>query len=465
MRTTTPIALACVLVFGGFTLGQEVDDAPRPIPLTRPEMKRLLEDVKVRKPRIPLPELTQQDRELLGERADSYESRLRYHYLGSSEGGSRRFAREADPVASLDYGFKVELFWIVSRVNNCQYCLGHQESKLLGAGRSEDRIAALDFDWSQFTPAEQAAFSFARKYTFQPYALSDQDIEDLRPHFNDLQIIEMLLSMAWNNSINRWKEGVGVPQNPDEGGYSRRFRSTTAANESVVDQSLPSGSYLTPTSAAYENSITKVAPFLTSKVSSQRLANTAYVRPALESREEVEQRLQDCSRRQARLPLLDEASVRELVPLGENEPVPQWMRLVLHFPIDGVRRVNELQSAEQSSELGDLLRARISWVTARNDGAWYALSQACRRLRELGESDDQIFALDGDWHHLSDQDRALLLVAKHLAASPVILTDAEVTKAVQASSPAAVVQTIQYVTQRAAFNRITEAAGLSCEAR
>src|SRR6188768_3829301 len=60
-------------------------DTPRPIPITRPEMKQLIEDVKVRTPRIPLPELTAADREKLGEDADSYESRLRYHFLSGME--------------------------------------------------------------------------------------------------------------------------------------------------------------------------------------------------------------------------------------------------------------------------------------------------------------------------------------------------------------------------------------------
>lgn len=103
---------------------------PRPVPLTRPEMKKALEDMKSRKPRIPLPELTEADREALGERADSYESRLRYHFLpggvsATSGRGSGGFgfglSRGSDPDMTLDYGFTVELFWIASRTNNCQY--------------------------------------------------------------------------------------------------------------------------------------------------------------------------------------------------------------------------------------------------------------------------------------------------------------------------------------------------------
>ena len=39
----------------------EPESQPRPVPLTRPEMKQLLEDLKSRKPRIPLPPLTNLD--------------------------------------------------------------------------------------------------------------------------------------------------------------------------------------------------------------------------------------------------------------------------------------------------------------------------------------------------------------------------------------------------------------------
>ena len=156
---------------------EEPATAPRPIPLTRPEMKQLVEDMKVRKPRIPLPELTEEEKAKLGERGGGYESRLRLHYMPAGEaraggagaaGGRARAAggagalaggREQDPNMSLDYAFKTELFWIASRANNCQYCLGHQESKLLNAGLKEDEIAALDFDWSEFTPEERAAFA------------------------------------------------------------------------------------------------------------------------------------------------------------------------------------------------------------------------------------------------------------------------------------------------------------------
>jgi hypothetical protein len=81
--------------------------------------------------------------------------------------------REQGPNMSLDYAFKTELFWIACRANNCrQYCLGHQESKLLIAGLKEDEIAALYGDWSEFTPAQRSAFRLengVRKRGQEPY--------------------------------------------------------------------------------------------------------------------------------------------------------------------------------------------------------------------------------------------------------------------------------------------------------
>jgi hypothetical protein len=116
------VAILVGLVAAGVSRGAEPGAVPLPVPLTRPEMKQALEDLKDRKPRIPLPELTEQDKQKLGERATNYEARLRYHYLpgGDVQAGFGSL-REPDPNMSLDYAFKTELFWIVSRTNNCHY--------------------------------------------------------------------------------------------------------------------------------------------------------------------------------------------------------------------------------------------------------------------------------------------------------------------------------------------------------
>jgi hypothetical protein len=88
-------------------------------------MKELLEDMKSRTPRIPLPPLSDEEKAKLGERGGGYEARLRALYMPGSGDGRGAFGlsggKEADPNLSLDNRFKVQLFWLVSRTNNCQY--------------------------------------------------------------------------------------------------------------------------------------------------------------------------------------------------------------------------------------------------------------------------------------------------------------------------------------------------------
>ncbi len=485
MRMIATLFTGAILVSGGLSLGAAPEDSPRPLPLTRPELKKLIEDVKIRTPRIPLPELSAADREKLGTQADSYESRLRFHYMtgiddgrggnpmgrtgqGGAAGANRtgRGGQENEPGMTLDNAFKVELFWIVSRVNNCQYCLGHQESKLLAAGLEEDRIAALDCDWSRFTLAEQVAFAFARKFTFEPHLMSDADIAGLRNHYTDLQILEMILSMAGNNSINRWKEGVGVPQRKDEGGYSRLGRTDpTAPVTQPVDPKFPRGTYLTPTSPAFEKKVSLIAPIVKDAKSGEPTHAVVCNRPPLESRETVEKMLAASRERKSRLPLLDEAAARKVLGEKWTDPAPlsPVARLLVHFPRAGVSRILSYRSSDEKGDLSPLLKAQLSWIIARQDRAWYATGEAKSRLRKLEQSNDQIYALDGDWKTFTPREQALFTVAKQLAASPVVLTDAEVAKAVELAGPRDVVQTVSYTTNRASFNRITEAAGLPLE--
>lgn len=485
MRKTAVVAIGLLLG----TAGGVRADAPRPVPLTRPEMKQLIEDMKARKPRIPLPELTEEEKAKLGERGAGYESRLRTLYLPPGEGfgfgGGNRlgaqgntnraagapetkgnavpaFGRNADSNMSLDYPFKTELFWIVSRTNNCQYCLGHQEGKLLAAGLKEDEIAALDGDWSGFTPAQRAAFAFARKLTYEPYKLNDADIDGLRKYYSNLQILEMILSVSGNNAINRWKEGAGVPQSRGGGNFGRRAEGGAAAAP-AADRAAQNHSYLTPTSEQFRTLITKVAPVVADSTGAPT-KRTECNRPPLESREEVEKALSVARKREPRLPVLDEAKARAIVSETWPEgPLPQWVRLVVNFPREGANRITSVRASDEKGDLTPLLRAQVSWIIARQDRAWYATGLAKRRLNALGQSDDQIYKLDGDWSEFSPVDRAMFTVARKLAASPVVLTDDDVSQAVKLAGPRDVVQLISYTTTRASFDRITEAAGLQLE--
>lgn len=446
--------------------------APRPIPVTRPEMKKYIEEMKQRKPRIPLPELTDEEKAATGDnRSRGYESRLRSVYMPSTRDERNNNTprdpnaprtvgnsggRDNEPGMTLDYKFKTSLFWIVSRTNNCQYCLGHQEGKLLRAGMSEDEIAALDCDWTVFEPKERAAFHFARLITLEPNLLSDQEIAKVREHFTDLQILEMVMSMAGNNSINRWKEGTGAPQSAGGGGFGR--------TEPVAGDARPElHTYQTPTSDKFVSKTTTTAPISPAKVD-KLISPTLFTRVKLESRNEAEKALALAAKRAPRLPLVDEEKAREaLGDAAPDGPLPQWMRLVANFPQSGKRLVTTIRNGAEKGDLTPLIKAQASWIIARQDRAWYALAEARQRMEKLGQTPDQVFALDGKWDSFTPREQALFTIAKNLAASPVVLTDDEVAKAVELAGPRDVVQMISYTTNRAQFDRITEAAGLAAE--
>jgi alkylhydroperoxidase family enzyme len=351
----------------------------------------------------------------------------------------------------LDYGFKTRLFWIASRVNNCQYCLGHQESKLLAVGMTDDQIANLDLDWSKFPENEQAAFALARRLTLEPQLLSDADIDSCRKYYSDTQILEMVLSVAGNNAINRWKEGVGVPQSRTGGSFG-------ASN-------TEEHSYLTETN-----------PFLASKPSSILDGNWITESPKLVPTEfnlskvnhlpSLEKGLELVRSRAPRLPVKSNEETRAVFSdLNLPDITPNWIRVLANFPIAGKRQLLAFQVAEKELDLSPLTRARLAWVIARQNGAWYSLTEADARLQALQQSREQIDKLDrfensNDDMILTARDKALLVVAKNLAASPVVLTDTQAQHAIDLAGPREFVQTVHYTAMRSLFDRFTEACGL-----
>jgi hypothetical protein len=94
-------------------------DAKRTAPVTRPDMKKALEALKKSRPRLPMPPVTAAEKEKWGGRVVN-NARMRRLYL-PPELVSTGFPRGADPNMTLDNTFKVMLFWIVSRTNDCHY--------------------------------------------------------------------------------------------------------------------------------------------------------------------------------------------------------------------------------------------------------------------------------------------------------------------------------------------------------
>ncbi len=443
---------AAGLVALGLTTNAFSDDSPlkrgaKPVATNRGELKRQLEDSKHSNPRLPLPPPTQAEIDEAEARAKTKgavaglggiinNGRMRKLYLPASfvSGG---FQREKDPAQTLNNAFKVELFWIVSRANNCVYCQGHQEVKLAAEGVDEATIAALDGDWSGFSPAEQAAFAFTLKITNEPQAIGDSDIARLKEHYNDLQILEILTSVAGFNAMNRWTGPLAIPQEDHR-------------------------TYLTETPERFRTLKSKVAPL------DPNAEGMACARPAsrgpLEDRAAVETALQQARSRKSRLVLAAEDQAKAL--LGDKHTAlasQNWARLLADFPKAGPPRVAMHDATEKEGKLSPTLNAAIAWAAAREDRAWYALAHARTRLKALGLSDDSIFAIDAKDNFLSARDREAVALARKITVNPALIDDQDIVSLRKSFTDHEVAEIVFQATEAAYFNRLTEAAGLTLE--
>ncbi len=194
-----------------------------------------LEGSKAHKPRLPLPQPSAEDIER-GKSSPlgiANNGLMRRHYLPSAW-SSPSSSGLAGRQGKVDSTFKVELFWIASRLNQCAYCLGHQEVKLSSAGLTEDAIAALDGDWSEADEPTRAARRLAVWKTVAPQKPVPKDILDaLAKKFDDGQIEEIILAVANYNAMNRWTGPLNIPQE-DHRTYAGRANTKTAGRVSKL---------------------------------------------------------------------------------------------------------------------------------------------------------------------------------------------------------------------------------------
>ncbi|MEX2121572.1 MAG: hypothetical protein WD847_18430 [Pirellulales bacterium] len=419
------LAAACLLCPAA-RAGEPVSE-PKLIPATRPEVKQALEALKHRTPRLPLPPLTDAERQAAGERPPANNGRMRALYLPktwlTSTGRSN-----PDTAMTIDRVFRVQCFWIVSRANNCQYCLGHQELGLRSRGLSDNRIASLDADWSVFLPREQAAFALARKLTLAPHAIGDADVQTLRAHFTDREVVELIYTVAGFNSTNRWTDSMGIPQDRERGNLD------------------------SPTSERFLEAASLNAP------------SPDMRRPPLEPRAEVEAALSACRARSARVPLAsDEEARAAMPPEAAQGPIPEWVRALAFFPKTAAAQLALRKAIAEEGRIDKLLKAQIAWTCARQNRAWYALGDARRRLAALGVSADEVFALDEPGESFSPAVREALAFARKLTAAPHTIADADVARLREHFSDHETAEVVFVTCNANMFDRFTEALGLQLE--
>jgi uncharacterized peroxidase-related enzyme len=102
---------------------------------------------------------------------------------------------------------------VASRTHGCMYCQAHS---LQGASRSGAEQARLEqvheYGTSPlFSEAERAALDFAVHAASVPNAVTDEDVERLRAHWDDGQIVEILAAVSLYGFLNRFNDSMATP--------------------------------------------------------------------------------------------------------------------------------------------------------------------------------------------------------------------------------------------------------------
>ncbi|HEY2966723.1 MAG TPA: peroxidase-related enzyme [Casimicrobiaceae bacterium] len=126
---------------------------------------------------------------------------------------SAMVAAVMDPEGSVSPGFKRLLAHVASRAHGCLYCMAHTVGGALRAGIDEEKVAAIwEYRTSPlYSQAERVALDVAIAASSLPNAVSDAMFAELRQHWSDEQIVEILGAIALFGFLNRWNDTLATP--------------------------------------------------------------------------------------------------------------------------------------------------------------------------------------------------------------------------------------------------------------
>ena len=112
----------------------------------------------------------------------------------------------------LNPGLKALIMYTVSRSAGCQYCAAHSANLAALRDVPTRKIEALgQFEESpEFSEAERAALRFAQAAGQVPNGVGNTELAELRRHFDDDQILEIVAVLALLGFLNRWNDTLAT---------------------------------------------------------------------------------------------------------------------------------------------------------------------------------------------------------------------------------------------------------------
>jgi len=122
-----------------------------------------------------------------------------------------------DPEGSVDPGFRRLIGHVASRAAGCQYCMAHTAGHALHNGVDAARLDAVwEFRTSPlFSAAERVVLEVALAAGQVPNEVTDEMFAELRGHWSDAEIVEIVAVIALFGFLNRWNDTMATPLEPD----------------------------------------------------------------------------------------------------------------------------------------------------------------------------------------------------------------------------------------------------------
>ena len=105
---------------------------------------------------------------------------------------------------------------VTSQASGCRYCQAHMTNLASIYKASDEKIRALwEFETSPlFSPAERAALRLGYRAALVPNEADSSDFDELKRHFDDGQIVEIVATIALFGYLNRWNDTMATALEP-----------------------------------------------------------------------------------------------------------------------------------------------------------------------------------------------------------------------------------------------------------
>lgn len=113
---------------------------------------------------------------------------------------------------TVDRGLKQMAAQVASTASGCRYCQAHTSTAAAHAGVPPEKVAELyEFETSPlFSDAERAVLRLARDAAIVPNAVTGEHFEELKRHFSEPEIVELMAAVSLFGFLNRWNDSMAT---------------------------------------------------------------------------------------------------------------------------------------------------------------------------------------------------------------------------------------------------------------